>query len=620
MPGLVGIVWNNRVDELLLDKMANSIRHEDWYKVDKYTDSFFRAARVSLGIFNPEPQPIFNENRTICIFMYGKIYNYEREVNELKNRGHKFTIYNDAEFCLHSYEEYGKDFVNSLNGSFVLAIYDLKHREIIIANDRYGLRPLYYAMNSGKLLFASEVKAILEDSRFSKELNDETIAEFFAFQGEIVSNKTFFKGIEVLPPASVFTYDGSSISIEKYWDFNYKPDYSLSEDEITDRLVQTFKEAVDIRMKDNLRYGVALSGGLDSRSIVGAMNKDRRQDLVTVTFGIRGCDEAKIAEDISRKADMRHMFVEIDSDEVITPYSEHGVFITDGMNCIGAGSLLFAYKKVKPHIDVLFDGLMGNVLPGGSELTRGAFRIKNNEGLAKILHARRVFPDNVLARLFTADYYAKIKDVPRRSIEDYLVKLAGHPANRLSYFTLQSFVRRFSYLGDVIMRSVVEEATPFFDNNFIDVIIKIPPALRFNHYIYRKFLIKLAPEFATIPYNLTMVRADAPLLAWKMGRIYQGGKEKLKKKILHLTRGKIYLPSKRSYVKLDEWMRLNEKWRGFVRGLLLDEEACSRSYFNKDYIETLIKQHEAGKADHSQRLAYLATFELFLRMFASSQL
>lgn len=615
MPGLVGIVSNNQVDDHLLDKMLNSICHEEWYRVDKYTGPFFSVARVSLGTFNQEPQPIFNEDKNICILMYGKIYDYQNSLNELKNRGHHFTFENDAEFCLHSYEEYGTDFVSSLNGSFLLAIYDLKQKKVIIANDRYGLRPLYYSRISGKLLFASEVKAILEDSKFSKELNDKTIAEFFAFQGEITGNKTFFKGIEVMPPASVFTYGGSRMSIEQYWDFNYEPDYSLSEHEITDRLAQTFKKAVDIRMRDNLRYGVAISGGLDSRSIVGAINKDKRKDVVTVTFGIMECDEAKIAEDVSRQANMRHMFVEIDPDEVITPYSEHGVFITDGMDYIGAGPLVFAYKKVKPYIDVLFDGLMGNMLLGGSELTRGAFKAKNDETLAKIIHARRIFPDHVLDRLFSDDYYAKIKDVPMRSIEDYLGKLSGHFANRLSYFTLQSFVRRLSYLGDVIMRSVVEEATPFFDNNFVDVIVKIPPELRFYHRIYRKFLLKLAPELATIPYNLTMVRADAPLLAWKIGRFYQSGKERLKKKIWYWTRGKIYLPNKRRYINLDEWLRLNEKWKGFVKGILLDEKACSTNYFNKNYIETLIYQHETGKANHAQRLAYLATFELFLRMF-----
>jgi len=618
MPGLVGIVWNNKGDELLLDKMANSIKHEEWHRVDKYSDSFFGAARVSLGIFNPEPQPIFNEDKSLCIFMYGKVYDYEREVNELKNRGHRFIVGNDAEFCLHSYEEYGKNFIKELNGSFVFAIYDVKQRRIIVANDRYGLRPLYYAMSGSKLLFASEVKAILEDKAFNKELNDETIAEFFAFQGEIVGNKTFFKEIEVLPPASVFAYDGKSMSIEQYWDFDYQPDYGLSEDEIADRLVQTFKKAVDIRMRDDLRYGIALSGGLDSRSIVAAVDKDKRRDVVAFTFGIKGCDEIEIAQVVSRKAGIRHILVEIDPDEVIAPYCEDVVHLTDGMDTILVMFLPFVHGKMKHYADVVFDGANGDVILGGRELRQiAAFRARSSQELARVIHARRVFPDHMLARLFADDYYARIKDVPMRSVEDYLGKLSGHPANRLSYFIIQNYARRFNNMGGVVERTWVESATPTYDNNFIDIVVKIPPELRAYHRIYRKFLMKLAPELAAITYNRTMVRADAPLIAWRLGEVYQYGKERIKKEIWRLTRGKIYLPNKRNCVNLDEWLRLNEKWRGFVRGLLLDEKACSRGYFNREYIGMMIQEHESGKVDHSQRLAYLVTFELFLRMFTN---
>jgi len=615
MPGLVGIVWNNRVDAPLLNKMANSIKHEEWYKADIYSDSFFSAARVDLGIFNPEPQPIFNEDKTLYMFMYGKVYDYEKEVSELKSRGHRFTIGNDAEYCLHSYEEYGKGFVNSLNGSFVLTIYDLKQMKVTIVNDRYGLRPLYYAMSGGKLLFASEVKAILEDNAFKRALNDEAIADFLAC-GPIVGNKTFFRGIETLPPASVLTYDGRNVSIEQYWDFNYEPDYSIPDNEIADQLVQTFKKAVDIRVRDNLRYGVGLSGGLDSRSIVGAMDKSKRQDVTAFTFGIKGCDEAKIAEIVAKKAGTKHIFMEIDPDEVTTPYSEDVVRISDGMDYIGIGHQLFAYRKVRPYVDALFDGLEGDILLAGAYPMPRACEGKDDNELARMIHASaRVFSDHMLALLFTDDYYVKIKDVRLQSIKDYLGKKSGHPANKFDYVRLQTVVRRWNLLGNIIMRSVMEDITPFFDNNFIDLILKIPPELRANHHIYRKFLIKLAPELAAIPYQRTMVRADAPLILWRLGEMYQYGKERLKKEIWRLTGGKIYLPDKRSYVNLDEWLRLNEKWKGFVKGLLLDEKACYRDYLNRAYIETLMQQHEAGKTDHSQLLCYLATFELFLRMF-----
>ena len=169
MPGIVGIVHNP--DEILLDKMLNSIKHEDWYKTDKYNGAFFSIGRVHLGTFNSESQPIFNENKSLCIFFDGKIHDYNNEMEELKRKGHKFHVNNDAEFCLHSYEEQGTKFIQKLNGSFFLVICDLVNKEAMIANDRYGFRPHYYTLHNSKLLFAPEAKAILQDRSFNKKLN-----------------------------------------------------------------------------------------------------------------------------------------------------------------------------------------------------------------------------------------------------------------------------------------------------------------------------------------------------------------------------------------------------------------------------------------------------------------
>jgi len=617
MPGLIAIVWNNKVDESLLDKMVDSIKHEDWHQVDKYSDHFFSAARVSLGIFNPEPQPIFNEDKTLCIFMCGKVYNYEREVNELKNRGHRFTVGNDAEFCLHSYEEYGKDFVKELNGSFVLVIYDIKQRRIMVANDRYGFRPLYYAISAGKILFASEVKAILEDNAFKKELDDRTIADFFAF-GEILGNKTFFNGIETLPPASVLTYDGEGISIEQYWDFHYQPDYGLSENAIVEQLVQTIKKAVNIRMTDNLRYGVFLSGGLDSRVVLAAIDKSERHRVTALTFGVPGCDEIKVAQMVAKKAGIDHLVIDLDPDELVA-YAEKVVDLSDGMDAINVAFIPYAIARAGEQVDVSFKGLALDLTLGGSFLDQSILKAESDGELVKIWCEKMAFfSPTMMARLFVPDYHNKIKKMPLNSLAEALQNvMAEHPADKSDYFFLRNHVRRFTILGSVIGRNKAEEAMPTFDNEFIEVMSKIPPELRFNYHIYRKFLMKLAPELAAIPYQRTMVRADAPLVAWRLGGVYQYGKERIKKEIWRLTRGKIYLPNRRSYVNLDEWLRLNEKWRGFVRGLLLDDKACSRGYFNKEYIETMIQEHESGKADHSLRLAYLATFELFLRMFTN---
>lgn len=619
MPGIVGFVSNNATDAELLERMIDSIKHKEWQRIDKYAESPFNIARVHLGIFNPEPQPIFNEDKTLCIFMYGKIYGYEEELKKLKGK-YNFIYNNDPEFCLHAYEEYGTEFVKKLNGSLDIVICDFIKKEVVIINDRYGLRPLYYTINNGKLLFASEIKAILQDETFKKELNDETIADFFAF-GEIFGNKTFFKGIEVIPPASIFTYDGRNVSIEQFWDFNYEPDYTLSEDEIADQLVETFRKAVEIRMKDNLRYGIALSGGLDSRSVVGAIDKERKKDMVTITFGIAGCDEANIAEVVSNVAGTKHIFIPIDPDEVLTPYPEKVVYLTEGAIPIHVSHQLFVYEKLRSYVDVVFDGLALDLLLGGSYLKKQVFEVKNDAELLEILNTKRAFSNDMMRKLFVDSYFSKIKDAPFRSIKSTLGKELVHPCNKYDYIMLQNHVRRWTFCaGNSIILNTAEQIPPTYDNNFIDIILRIPPELRFRHRIYRKFLKKLAPELARIPYNKTMIRADAPAILWRLASLYQAAKGIFKREIWMISRGKIYLANKRDYAPLSDWLRFNPNWRIFARDTLLSENACIKDFCRQEFIETLIKEHESGKANHFNRINYLITFELFLRMFVAGSL
>ena len=614
MPGLVGIISEEGVNEQLVDQMANSIKHEEFYRVDKYISTHFGVARVHLGIFNPESQPIFNEDKSLFIFMDGKIYDYGEQRNELKNRGHKFNNENDPEFCLHSYEEYGKDFIKRLNGSFVFLICDLKSRKVIIANDRYGFRVHYYAINDGKLLFAPEAKAILQDETFKKELNDEAVAEFFAF-GEFWGDKTLFEGIKVLTPASILTYDGRELSIEKYWEFKYEPDYSLSEEDVVERLVKTFKKAVKIRMKDNLRYGVTLSGGLDSRAVLAGVPSTKRKDVIACTFGANDCDEVKIAKRVTKIAGIKEHLVQEISPELLINNAEHEVWLTDGRNFIGVSFAYPILKSLKDKVDVVFDGFALDLTLGGSYLSRDKVKCKTETSLSNILSKKRLFHDNEFRKLFTSDYYNKVKEVPAKSFRDEFNKIkANHTGNKSDQFALNTHVA-WMHIGDVPVRDLLEVSHPPSDNEFIEFLLKIPPEWRLNHTIYRKFLKKLSPELAKIAYNKTMVRADAPLLFWDVGMYYQFGKELIKKKIHIISKGEIFLPNKRSYVNFDEWFRTNENWQSFFKELLLNENGKSEKYFNQNYIEKLLQEQVTGEKDNSMKLLYIASFKIFIRLY-----
>jgi len=616
MPGIVGITPLSSDDELL-EHMISSIKHEEWYQIDKYHDSLFGIARVHLGIFNSEPQPIFNEDKSLCIFMDGKIYDYDEELIKLKDNGHKFNIVNDPEFCLHLYEEYGEDFVKKLNGDFVIIICDFREKKLIIMNDRYGSRPIYYTVGNNRLIFASEVKAILEDKTFKKEINDETVIDYFAF-GMILGNKTFFKGVEVLPPASVFVYKNGETSIEHYWNFKYHPNYSISEEEIVDQLVKTFKKAIERRMKYNYRYGVSLSGGLDSRTVVAAINKDKIKDVLTFTFGPLDCDETKIAKKVSEKAETKFKALEI-TPQMIIDNAKKEVYLSDGFDYIGVSYIPYISKTIRSDIDVVFGGFLLDTIIANPWLTIEMINAKSEEELFDILFKKwRFLSDKELSKLFVAEYYNKIKSYPFSSFKEAFDEIKEDcPGNKSDLFEIQNHARRWTLMGIVLERTAIEHPSLTLDNEFIDVALTIPPELRLNYHIYRKFLKKLSPELAKITYNQTMIRADAPYILWEVGKKYLRLNNKIKRLIWKLSKGKITVHSKRSYVESNEWLRTNENWKRFFKDLLLDKNAMSKTYFNQEYIKTLIREHEEGKTNNSQKILFLASFELFLELFVN---
>ena len=614
MPGIAGVIGTEAEAKVLLKRMYNSIQHEDGYLVDEHFSSTFNIARVHLGIINPEPQPIFSEDEGLCIVMDGEIYDYDEEKERLKTKGHKFLVDNDPEFCLYLYEEYGEDFVKELNGSFSLVIWDDNDQKLLIANDRYGSRPLYYAHNNGRLLFASEVKAILQDETFEKEINPEAVAEFFTFE-YILENKTFFNGINLLPPASIFTYKNGQLSIKPYWDFEFVEEYDKPEDYYVEKLVSAFKKAVERRMIGNHRFAVSLSGGLDSRAILGAIGK-KYFPVYTFTYGVPGCNEAKIAKKVANKSGTIHKFIVL-KPEFFASFAEKGVWITDGMCNIYHLHSISTLEKTKKDADIIFHGQGGDNFLRGLWLNDRILKIKSEDLLLCEIYkeVNILFNEEEMQFLFSKTYYPEIDGLAFKSLKRVLKGTkAKHPGNINDYFIFKNRITRFLILtATCTPRLQFEDRTPFTDNDFVDVALTIPPELRLNHRIYIKFLNQLSPDLAKIPYEKTGIRADAPITLSKFTIFLKALIDNSKRKLRSKTKGLISIPIKSGYPDYNEWMR--NELREFVEKILLDERTLSRGYFNREYILRMIEEHMSRKKDYSRQLSALITFELWHRLF-----
>ncbi|MBW6451265.1 MAG: asparagine synthase (glutamine-hydrolyzing) [DPANN group archaeon] len=301
-------------DKPLIKKMTNILSHrgpdDSGYFIDKNITLAHR--RLSIIDIKGGHQPIHNEDETVWVVFNGEIYNYKELRERLENKNHKFYTNTDTETIIHAYEEFGLGFVKHLDGDFAFALYDKNKKRLILARDKLGVKPIYYSNIDDKLLFASEIKSILQYPGFKRTLNMDAVNEFFTFTYPIAPN-TMFQNIQMLPPATILIYENNKILTKKYWTFSMK-DEILTENEIIKKIKRYLNDAVEKRMFSDVPIGAFLSGGLDSSYVVALMSKfsDNPVNTFSVSFG-ESSDETKFAKIIADKFDTNHRELKVDS-------------------------------------------------------------------------------------------------------------------------------------------------------------------------------------------------------------------------------------------------------------------------------------------------------------------
>lgn len=623
MPGLVGVSDRSLKEDKgeTLDRMIQVMKHEQSYQVDRYVGEGFSGGRIHTGIFHPKPQPLLDSDSGLVGFMEGKLFPSEDDPSRLNRRSEESPPRDDLELCMRLYGEVGERFVESLNGSFIIAIFDFRRKKLLLATDRFGLRPLYYSVNSDRIVFGSEIKAILQDKSVPRDLDRASIIDFFHY-GEILGNGTFFESVKILPPAAVATYHEGDFFLSSYWKLQYRPDRSRSEDDIVRDLVRSFSHAVRIRMKENLRYGISLSGGLDSRAVLAAMKKEGLlRDTLAFTHSIPRSNELRIAKEVARVAGVQHEEVLLDADSLVC-FAEDAVYRTDGMANILHCYILDCFDRIREKVDVSFHGFAGDLLLGGSCLDDSILMERNERDLLKAIQKKiTLFSPEMLQNLLKSDFIESHQMDFDESLQRALAEIdEPEVGNRSDSFFLQNHVRRFTRLGGILYRSKCEEAMPTYDNDFFDVVLSIPPEMRKGHRIFLEFLRALSPELAREKYVKFMVPADASFFAWRVGARILSFNKRVRDFLLRISGGKLAFGASQHFVDFDRWFRFEPRWRDLLNSTLLDSSARTREYFRRDYVEELVRDHETGRSDNAVRLALLITFEIFLREFLDNPL
>jgi len=319
--GILGIVNLDAapVDRELLETCTNTMAHRGpdgvGYHVHKNVGLGHR--RLSIIDLSSGAQPMSNEDESIWITFNGEIYNYPDLKKELEAKGHRFRTNSDTEVIIHGYEEWGENVLPRLRGMFAFGILDEKKREMFLARDRLGKKPLVYYTGRDRFVFSSEIKAIVKDREIPREINLKGLNDYFEC-GYVPAPETIYKNIWKLKPAhfvKIRLSNPGDVRQVKYWQLNYDPDDTLSEDEIINTLVELLRESIRIRLMSDVPLGVLLSGGVDSSTVVRLMADVAPERIKTFSIGFNEKDfsETAYSRQVARQIGSEHF------EYVVTP-------------------------------------------------------------------------------------------------------------------------------------------------------------------------------------------------------------------------------------------------------------------------------------------------------------
>jgi asparagine synthase (glutamine-hydrolysing) len=615
MPGLVGFVDKPGAGkpETLLADMARAIKYEDWYQVDLYQGQDFGLGRVSLGFLNPEPQPIWNENGTLCLVMEGEVYDYQDLKQQLVAQGHRFRIDNDAEFVLHLYEEFGEEFASQLNGAFVVAIWDTRAHKLEVVNDRFGLQALFYRQAGERLLFAGHTAALLADATYSPQVDGIALAEFFSFE-HVLGDRTLLAEVKLLPPGSILTFEGGQLSIRAYYDFQFvEEQQNHNEAWYVERWGYLMRQAVERRMRGDGPRGVQLSGGLDSRTVLAMIDR-RHYPLHTFTFGIPGCNDARFAREVAAKRNTPHHFLELKPD-YLRRLAEEGVRLTNGLKSCVHMHVLGTLHETAKTVNVLYTGSLGDSIMG-SNVQRHLLAFHNPSVLTPMLFERynSCFRAEAHPKLFSDEFYAQVKGGVFEEFSQALIESRARLSdNRRAYYSIRQNDRRWVLEGQNLLRSRLVVRTPFYDNELVDFMLSVPPGLRCDSYLYMRGFIQTAPDVAKVPYEKT----GLPLVPCMRDLSIRAGRQA--RWWLQQVGLKWISPlQERPFADYDLWLRT--VLRDWVEDILLDGRTLDRGYVRPDYVRTLVGRHMRGEGNFARQLGVLLAFELWHRLFLDQRL
>ena len=622
MCGISGIYDRSgkHIEHATLERMTKVLGHRGPDGEGYFLDGKIGLGHRRLSIIDVTggAQPMFNEDKSLQIVFNGEIYNFIELRHELRSFGHQFRTLSDTEVIIQAYERWGADCVNHLNGMFAFAIWDKRIEKLFLARDHLGIKPLYYSMIGDRLVFASEIKALLQVSGCPREIDLDALAELFTFR-YVPSPKTLFRGIFKLPPGHFIQATSNDMQISRYWNSVPRIRKQWREGELIEEYQTLLEDAVRVQLRSDVPLGLFLSSGIDSGVLLAIMSKYSAGPVQTFTIGFEGgakTNEVKDAKAMAIRFGAEHYSKMVSFEDYSSYFERYMDDLEEPVAHEPAPAFYFLSQLTSERVKVALTGqgadepwagydrylgvklstvysrLPGFItngiaplfakIPGRMErLKRGIASLAEPDILTRFAKIYSFFSADMKAELYKGEFKRRFEADPYGTRE--ALRRLQTDVQHLDPLSQMLYIDTRANLPDDLlmvadktsMANSLEVRVPFLDYRLVEFIESLPPTLKLNwmtgKYLHKKALIKWLPKEVV---------------------------DRKKKGFAH---------------PIADWLRGSMK--PMVEDCLLSTDSSIAQYFDQDYMRQLVKRHQEGKEQYMRHIYLLVSLELWHRNF-----
>lgn len=620
---------NSNIDrEAVLHSMCEAIVHRGPNSEGLWLDDTVALGMRRLSVIDLETgdQPVFSEDKSVIVMMNGELYNYREVRADLEKKGHKFVTKSDTEILPHLYQEHGDALVEHLNGMYAFSLWDTHRKKLIIARDRFGEKPLYYGVFDGKLIYASEPKAILAHPAVKTEIDLNALRHYVSFD-YVPAPMSIYKGINKLPAAHILIVENGEVRTRRYWDLSWSEPGAIATgsngastgtlSDKADELRNLLSDAVRMRLVSDVPLGILLSGGIDSSTVAAFATQHATEKVKTFSIGFEedSFDESKYSRQVAKHLSTEHYEEKLSAEKAGDLISEIGTWLDEPMSDASLIPTFLLAQFVRKHVTVALGG------DGGDELFAGYPMYYAHKVAAKYL----AIPSFVRSGLIEPVVNALPVSTKNMSF-DYKAKRFVRASKYDDVTRHHSWFGSFSvdqhkslFTQDVLEQTdadIYRGVRELVDASDAKNVIEQMQYADINYYLAEDILTKV--DRAAMAVSL---ETRAPFLDPRVGQFAasipveyklkgKSGKHILKEAMKDLLPHNIlHRPKKGFGIPIAEWLkgRLNP----LMHDMLSPERLKAQGLFNPEYVQRLIKEHENGNASHHKELWTLLVFELW---------